>query len=513
MNSKNILPFAWAGVAGMSLQTAMAQERDERPNIILFLVDDMGWQDTSEPFWDSVVPQNRIFHTPNMERLARQGMKFTHAYACPVSSPSRVSLMTGANVAQHQVSNWTLERNKSTDAPHRTLDFGTWNYNGITPEQGIENAFYAKCLPQVLSDNGYLTMMVGKAHFGALTTPAADPLTIGFDYNIAGHAAGAMGSYLGEENYGNREKGGYTEPWGVPDLEAYHGTDMFLTEALTLEAAKLIDTALQQEKPFFLYMSHYAVHAPFKADKRFVQKYLDRGMSRNEAMYAAIVEGMDKSLGDLMDLTEERGIADNTIIIFMSDHGGYTVGRGGEAAQRNYPLRGGKGSCFEGGIREPLIVYWNGVTEANSVNTTPVIIEDFFPTILDMAGVRKYDTPQHIDGKSFVPNLKSGKGNAQRTLYFHYPNYWGEFREDIGVPQSAIIEGDWKLVHYYESGKNELYNLKEDIHERHDLSGEPGNAKRVQRLASKLSDYLRSYNANMPSEKATGQRCPYPDGK
>lgn len=513
MNSRKLLPFALASIAGMNLTGATAQEHNQRPNILLFLVDDMGWEDTSEPFWDSVVPQNRIYHTPNMERLARQGMKFTHAYACPVSSPSRVSLMTGANVAQHQVSNWTLEKNKSTDAPHPTLDFGTWNFNGITPETGVENAFYAKCLPEILSENGYLTFIVGKAHLGALNTPAANPLNVGFDYNIAGHAAGAMGSYLGEENYGNREKGGYTEPWGVPGLEAYHGTDVFLTEALTREASKLIDTALAQEKPFFLYMSHYAVHAPFKADKRFIQKYLDQGMDRNEAMYAAIIEGMDKSLGDLMDFMEERGISDNTIIIFMSDNGGYTVGRGGEKAQRNYPLRGGKGSCFEGGIREPLIVYYPGITEANTVNTTPVIIEDFFPTILELAGVKRYETPQHIDGESFAKTLRTGKGDKKRAFYFHYPNYWGEFREDIGVPQSAIIEGDWKLVHYYETGKNELYNLKEDIHERHDLSQEAGYEKLVREMASKLSDHLRHYHANMPYFKANGERCPYPDGQ
>lgn len=482
----------------------------QRPNIILFLVDDMGWQDTSVPFWDEMTPLNRIYKTPNMERLAAIGTKFTEAYACPVSSPSRVSLMTGANVAQHKVSNWTLYRDKSTDSRSETLTFGDWNYNGFSPEP-LTNAFQAVSLPQILKDNGYMTCIVGKAHFGALETPAADPLNIGFEYNIAGHAGGTMGSYLGEENYGNKVKGGLTKPWGVPSLEAYHGSDVFLTEALTREAAKLVDTALAAHKPFFLYMSHYAVHVPFAADKRFYQKYLDMGLTPSEAKYAALVEGMDKSLGDLMDLMEQKGIADNTVIIFMSDNGGYTIGRGGEQAQRNFPLRGGKGACFEGGVREPMIVYWKGVTQPGSVNKTPVIVEDFYPAILEMAGVKKYHTVQKIDGKSFVKALKKGTTDVNRSLYFHYPNSWDGRREDVGVPQSAIRKGDWKLIHYYESGKNELYNLKEDISERHDLIGDSRYRKITRTLAKDLGGYLRKNGSNMPVSRATGKRVAYPD--
>lgn len=513
MNTRTI--FSWAlmplvGIAGKCFGNPV---NEKHPNIILFLVDDMGWQDTSEPFWDSITPLNKIYHTPNMERLARQGVKFTNANACPVSSPSRVSLMTGANVAQHQVSNWTLNKDKPTDSPNKLLSFQKWNYNGISPTPGDKNAFYAKCLPQILSENGYLTCIVGKAHFGALNTSAENPLAIGFDLNIAGHAAGAMGSYLGEENYGNKTKGGYTPPWGVPDLEAYHGTDIFLTEALTREASKLIDTALAGQKPFFLYMSHYAVHAPFAADKRYYQKYIDKGMTPTEARYATLLEGMDKSLGDLMDLVEKRGIADNTIIIFMSDNGGYSVGRGGEAAQRNYPLRGGKGACYEGGIREPMIVYWPGITQANTVNATPVIIEDFYPSILEMAGIKKYKTPQHIDGISFVKNLKKGKGNPDRPLYFHYPNNWGERQEDVGIPQSAIKKGRWKLVHNYEDGKNQLYDLQTDISEKHDLAGQAEYQKITATLAKELSDFLRKNNANLPVWKSNGNPCAYPDGK
>ena len=485
----------------------------QQPNIILFLVDDMGWQDTSVPFWTETTELNQIYHTPNMERLSQMGVKFTHAYANSISSPSRVSLFTGANAARHRVTNWTLKKDVSTDRKNDLLAFGDWNYNGLCPQEGIPYTFYAKCLPELLRENGYTTMMVGKAHFGSLDTPAADPLTIGFDYNIAGHAAGAMGSYLGEEGYGANGNPEWAKIWAVPDLEKYHGTDTFLTEALTLEAKGLMDKALAKEKPFFLYMSHYAVHAPFAADKRYYQKYIDKGMTPTEARYATLLEGMDKSLGDLMDLVEKRGIADNTIIIFMSDNGGYSVGRGGEAAQRNYPLRGGKGACYEGGIREPMIVYWPGITQANTVNATPVIIEDFYPSILEMAGIKKYKTPQHIDGISFVKNLKKGKGNPDRPLYFHYPNNWGERQEDIGIPQSAIKKGRWKLVHNYEDGKNQLYDLQTDISEKHNLAGQAEYQKITATLAKELSDFLRKNNANLPVWKSNGNPCAYPDGK
>ena len=481
----------------------------QQPNIILFLVDDMGWQDTSVPFWTETTELNQIYHTPNMERLSQMGVKFTHAYANSISSPSRVSLFTGANAARHRVTNWTLKKDVSTDRKNDLLAFGDWNYNGFCPQEGIPYTFYAKCLPELLRENGYTTMMVGKAHFGSLDTPAADPLTIGFDYNIAGHAAGAMGSYLGEEGYGANGNPEWAKIWAVPDLEKYHGTDTFLTEALTLEAKGLMDKALAKEKPFFLYMSHYAVHAPFATDKRFYDSYIAKGLSHKEAQYAGLVEGMDKSLGDLMDYLEVKGIAQNTVIIFMSDNGGYTIGR----TNKNYPLSEGKGSLKEGGIREPMIVCWPGVTQPATVNVTPVIIEDFFPSILELAGMKgRIHTPQIIDGRSFVAQLKGKQGDQKRPLYFHYPNNWGERYETTGAPQSAVIEGDWKLIYYYESQTSALFNLKEDISEQQNLIGEKAYQKIALKLAKDLTRHLKKTNATMPVVKVTGDFVKYPDG-
>lgn len=501
----SILSLTATVILGNNVGPALAHEN---PNIILFLVDDMGWQDTSLPFWKEKTALNKTYHTPNMEHLAEMGVKFTNAYACPISSPSRISLFTGANVAQHKVSNWTLHKNKSTDGKNKLLDFNGWNYNGLCPELGLEYSFYAKSLPMILRENGYTTMMVGKAHFGAIDTPATNPLNIGFDHNIAGHAAGSMQSYLGEESYGANTEPERAKIWAVPGLEKYHGTHTFLTEALTQEAIHLVDTAMTLNKPFFLYMSHYAVHAPFATDQRYYQKYINKSLTHKKAQYAGLLEGMDKSLGDLMDYVQQKGIADNTIIIFMSDNGGYTLGR----SDSNFPLSEGKGSLKEGGIREPMIVYWPNVTKPSTVNNMPVIIEDFFPTILEMAGVDNYKTPQRIDGQSFVKGLKGKTINKKRPLYFHYPNDWGERLATTGAPQSAIIEGDWKLIHYYETGENVLYNLKEDISEKNNLINDKSYKKIAIQLAKKLSNHLRRNKATIPILKSTEQFVPYPDG-
>ena len=478
------------------------------PNIILFLVDDMGWQDTSVPFWTEKTELNSRYNTPNMERLAQQGMKFTQAYATAVCTPTRVSLMSGMNTARHRVTNWTIKRDINMIPLPEGFKTPDWNVNGAQSSDSIPHSVHITSLPQILKDKGYETIIVGKAHFGALGTPSANPLNLGFDVNIGGHAAGQPGSYYGTDNF--RDLNRKDTNYDVPSLEKYHGKNIFLTEALTQEAIIAMDNAVADKKPFYLYMSQYALHTPIQGDPRFEQKYTDKGLDPIEAKYASLIEGMDKSLGDILDHLDEKNLAENTIILFMSDNGGLSaVDRGGEKHTHNKPLSSGKGSAHEGGIREPMLVKWPGITKPNSTTDDFVIIEDYFPTILEMAGISQYKTVQIIDGKSFTPILKGeNQDNNNRALFWHYPNYWGPTGPGIGA-SSTIRKGDYKLIYYHLNGSFELFNITNDIGETTNLvTKEPQKAKS---LASELGNYLRSVNAQMPTDNKTNKLLPWPD--
>lgn len=487
------------------------QHQEKRPNIIVFLVDDMGWQDTSEPFWTEKTPLNKKYHTPNMERLAREGMKFTNAYATPVCTPSRVSMLTGMNAAHHGVTNWTSPKaNNNTDNPDDQFLPGNWNYNGLSPIAGVPHTIYATPFPQLLKNAGYFTVHVGKAHWGSAGTPGANPYNLGFMVNISGHAAGHPQSYLGQENYGNIP--GKSTWQAVPDLEEYHGRDTFLTEALTLEAIKAIEQPIKDGQPFYLNIAHYAVHVPFNKDERFYRKYINAGLDETEAQYAALLEGMDKSLGDLMGYLKEKKVDENTVIIFMSDNGGLSLAppRSGKAHTQNLPLRAGKGSLYEGGIREPMIVKWKGKVKAGTVTEQYVMIEDYFPTILEIAGVQQQNVIQKIDGMSFVPLLKSPASiDSSRTLIWHSPNKWTN-QDGPGINyKSAIRKGDWKLLYNMRDGSYELYNLKNDIGEQYDLAGQ--KIEKVKELARQLSKQLRDWKSPMPILKSSGEPAAMPD--
>ena len=504
----------------MAFSCLLQAQTSQRPNIIMFLVDDMGWQDTSVPFYNNQCTDlNTRFHTPNMERLAERGTKFTEAYACAISSPTRCSLMSGMNAARHRVTNWTLHKNQQTDAKSKVLDLPEWHFNGIQPAnsaQSIEHSTPITSLPQVLKDNGYYTIHCGKAHFGAENTPGENPIYMGFDENIGGGANGAPGSYLGMKNFGAGSR------FAVHGLEKYHGKDIFLTEALTIEAIAAMDRAQETGKPFYLYMSHYAIHSPLDEDKRFTPQYrnkhdkqLNAELNENEARYAALVEGMDKSLGDIMDyLDQNPEIAQNTILLFMSDNGGQGLNntRQGKANRdQNYPARGGKGSAFLGGVREPMIVYWPGVTQAQTQVEQRVMIEDFYPSILEMAGISHYKTCQVIDGVSFTQILKSPHKHYQRPIYWHFPNLWGETqnKEEGYGAYSSILLGDYHLIYTWETQQLRLFNIKEDIGEQHDISST--HPKMVKRLAKKLGKHLRACNAQRPKLKNSDTLLPYPD--
>ena len=495
----------------MVVQGCKVQKEElPHPNIIMFLVDDMGWQDCSVPFWTRKTAFNKRYHTPNIERLASQGMKFTQAYACAICSPTRVSLMSGMNAARHRVTNWTLRRSENSVPEPEELHIPKWNLNGAQPVDSIERSIYITPLAQILKDNGYFTIHSGKAHFGAIGTPGANPLNMGFDINIAGHAAGAPGSYQGLNNFGNNPDGTAKNVWSVPGLEKYYGQDINLSDALTKEAIIALDSSLKTKKPFFLYMAHYAVHIPIQADNRFIDEYNREIDDKIEAKYASMVAGMDKSLGNLMNYLEKKGIADNTIILFMSDNGGLSaVARGGKAHTHNKPLSSGKGSAHEGGIREPMIVKWPGVVKQASVNNNYLIIEDFFPSILEMANIQDYKTVQHVDGKSFVPVLRGkNKSSRERALFWHYPNNWGPIGPGIGA-SSTVRRGNWKLIYYHANRSFELFNLKQDIGETSNRA--KTSPRKLAEMAKILSDYLRSVNAQMPIDKKTGKVVEWPD--
>ena len=517
--------------AVLPLTVAACGREPERPNIVFFLVDDYGWTDSSVRYGDELYPYNQRFNTPNMQDLADKGVVMTDAYACPVSTPTRVCMMSGMNSAHIKVTNFTsLEKDKPSDAiggapgsVNENLSdiFANpeWNHNGICPvscakdssEFGTNHTAYITPMVQLLKDAGYFTVHVGKGHWAPAGTPGTNPYNYGFTVNVAGGSNGHPKSYLGADNYGNTK-----ELWdlaAVQNLHQYYQSEVNLTEALTREALKTLDYPIKHHVPFYLYMSHHGTHTPIQRDGRFVEKYLAAGMSELEARYASMVESVDKSLGDIMDFLEERGVADNTVIIFMSDNGGQSVGgaKGGEDHTQNLPLREGKASVYEGGIRVPMIFYWPGKTRPSRVST-PTMPEDLFPTILDIAGLSPSDWEkacvQQIDGKSLKNVFLKGEG-IERDLIFHYPHQWRvEDQEDIDF-LSAIRRDEWKLVYRMHTGELELYDLSSDIGEKRDVSAE--HPETVRSLAGALSKQLREWNASMPVVRATGRPVPMPD--
>lgn len=525
---------------------AACTPEEERPNIVLFLIDDLGWLDTSVAFGEEVYPFNLRHDTPNLAALAEQGATMTSAYVCPVSTPTRTSIMSGMHAAHTRITNYTSVNKDwnpdATDTPSAqekdVLNRTDWNINGITTSGGLDRAVHVTPYPQILKDNGYYTIHVGKGHWAPNGTPAANPYNMGFCVNVAGQVAGKPRSYYGEENYGNTP-----EKWNffsVQNMSEYYGTSTHLTEALTLEAIKTLDYPIDNGMPFYLNFCHHAVHTPIHRDPRFFQKYVDRGMDEGQARFASMCEGMDKSLGDLMAYLEKRGVLDNTAIIFMSDNGGNSenLSKGGERHTQNSPLREGKGSCYEAGIRVPMVVYWKGKISAGVRLNTPVMAHDLYPTILEMAGIDSYKSVQKIDGQSIVrlltegskcvaKALKEGKitnqkqANAfvidkeisgidpQREVLSHYPHQWKPYQlHDIDY-LSSLRKGDWKIVYRHREQTLELYNITEDITERKDLSAQYPD--KLAEMADALTAQLEGYDALLPTFRATGERIPMPN--
>lgn len=504
------LVLAWIGWPAV----ASSASPRSRPNILFILADDLGWQDTSVDLGPSRTALSAHYRTPAIARLATEGMKFTQAYSCTVCSPARVSLMTGLSEARHGVTNWLSEGGSTptTDLLHPTLSPANWNWNGLQPSPGLASSISRPVLPALLKQAGYRTLMFGKGHLGAAGTPGADPKLLGFDVRVGGRANGAPASYQGKKNFGALLRP--NELNRVADLDAYWGQDIHLTEALTLEATREVRAAVAAGEPFFCYFAHYAPHLPIEPDERFAPYYRSAGLDQTEAAYASLIAGMDKSVGDLLALLDELGVADNTIVVFTSDNGALSHrGRTMEPPFRhNAPLSSGKGSHHEGGLRVPLFVRWPAHTRPGAVSDVPVIIYDWMPTLLEIG---QGETPPDLDGVSLVPLFHEPSTPwAERALFWHFPNFFGPLEAKTPVqgpgmgPSSTLRRGDWKLIHYYAEARDELFNLAEDLGETRNLAQrEPA---RVRALALELTAYLEKCHSPMPVSKATSRVVPYP---
>lgn len=488
---------ALPAAAAFLLNGAALAAQSPRPNVILFVVDDMGPMDTSLPFLaDSCgrpqrFPLNDWYHTPRMERFAQEGVRFSQFYAQSVSSPSRVSLLTGQNAARHRTTNWIRSEYDNRD------DYGPYDWNW----QGIRATDYT--LPRLLREAGYRTIHVGKAHLGPVGSEGEFPENLGFDVNIAGSSIGEPGSYLGENGYGAIRG---TSSRAVPGLEKYHGSGTFLTEALTLEALAQIDRAADDGVPFFLYLSHYAVHNPFETDRRFEARYLQDSLkslkSRSAIGYATLVEGMDKSLGDVLDHLRLRGLAENTLVVFLGDNGGDAPLGPARGWASSAPLRGKKGSEFEGGIRVPCIIGWaapgGGMqllpVARGTLQTQVACIMDIYPTLMRLVGVSvPEDHP--VDGQDLGVLLTGKKDPAREEVFMcHFPH------RHRGSYYTTYRNGPWKLIYYYNPAHPELpqsvlFNLEEDPYETTDVSGlHPGiTARLLKEMTARLERERAAY--------------------
>ena len=479
MNRKVVIFTLWA----VAFVACIVEEPAEptRPNFVFFLIDDLGWVDTG-------AYGSTFYETPNIDRLAAEGTRFTQFYTgSPVCSPTRASIMTGKNPARLHITNWIGGEAKGQllQAPYlRQLPL---------EETTLGEAFKAA---------GYATGYIGKWHLGQ---EGFLPEAQGFDLVKAVNHAGQPGSYFYPYVNDNRPV------TNVPDLEGGQDGD-YLTDRLTDEALLFLEK--EQAGPFLLVLSHYAVHTPLESKQGLIEKYEAKAdalpdstgpetrpegtrattkLRQNHAVYGGMVQSTDESVGRVIDKLEELQLTENTIVIFVSDNGGLTTldSRYTNIPTAVLPLRAGKGWLYEGGIRVPLIVKWPGVIEAGRVIQTPAVTMDLYPTMLALAGLPLRPN-EHQDGTSLEPLLRETGTLNRRALYWHFPHYHGSGN----VPSSAIRTDQFKLIEWLEDGSLELYHLEEDIGEVHNLAASmPQKADELQKL---LDNWRRHVDAKMP---------------
>ncbi|MDG1806155.1 sulfatase [Flavicella sp.] len=454
---------------------------DKRPNVLFILVDDFGVNDTS-------FSGSKFYETPHIDSLAAQSTVFTQGYAnCRVCSPSRASIMTGQSTARHGVTDWIgAKSGKQWRDLKRHDKLLPAAYKKELPSKNI-------VLPEAFQNEGYTTFFAGKWHLGG---EGSLPENHGFDLNKGGYHKGSPA-------------GGYFSPFKNPKLK-----DKVKGENLSMRLAEETVSFIKehQKEPFFAFLSFYAVHGPIQTTKENRLKYRNKAIelgladegyemervlpvrvTQDNPIYAGLVESMDAAVGKVLQLLKELGLEDNTIVVFTSDNGG--VASGDAFSTSNLPLRGGKGYQWEGGIREPYLVKVPWIANPIQTIDAPVTGADLYPTLLDLTGLKLLPS-EHRDGMSLKP-LLDGKQLKERPLYWHYPHYGNQG----GEPSSIIRLGKWKLIHYYEDSRNELYDLENDINERNDLSVQLKDRTGI--MHTLLKSYLREVDAKYPAVDST----------
>jgi len=464
---------SWLAFVVASCLVASAAAKDNvstrSPNVVLIVADDLGWADLGCYGAD-------VHETPHIDDLARRGVRFTDAYAASVCSPSRAALFTGKHYARLGVTTWRESALKIRN--DRKL---------VPPVSVADLPIREVTLGDVFQSAGYLTALVGKWHLG---DAAHYPETQGFDINIGGTIWGAPNSYF----FPYRGRAQFGDFRYIPHLEDGKPGE-YLTDRLTDEALKVIDRA--GDRPFFLCLAHHAPHIPIQAKPELVDRFTQKlrtGLHHRNASYAAMLQSLDDSVGRVVAELNQRGIAERTIVIFVSDNGGYIGKSGGQPVTDNYPLRSGKGSLYEGGIRVPLIIRGPAINTGAFCHE-PVYIADLFPTLLELTrmnqpkGLKK----NAIDGLSLAALLQKPDGHLNRdALFFHFPHYY-----ETTTPAGAIRAGDWKLLEYFEDQHVELFNLRDDLSETKNLAdAQPAKAKE---LRTRLADWRASIHAPMPT--------------
>lgn len=461
-------------------------QHTEKPNVLFILVDDLGWIDIG-------AYGSSFYETPNIDKLAAMGTKFNNAYtASPVCSPTRASIMTGKYPSKLYHTDWF-----GAPQPWNYQNHWTRNKPLIPAEYSPNLALEEYTLAEAFKDAGYKTFFAGKWHLGE--KEEYWPEQQGFDINIGGNSRGAPST-------GNK----YFSPYDNPRME--NGPEgEYLPIRLGQETATFIES--NKDNPFFAYLSFYSVHTPLMTTEDLELKYLRKRAKMNltdqfepeyantnrttqaHAVYAGMVEALDSAVGMVLESLEKNKLTDNTIIMFFSDNGGLSTSEGQPTS--NLPLRAGKGWLYEGGIRVPLLLSWKGAISGGREINTPLISIDFYPTLIELAGLKdSFKGNGEMDGLSFAPLLTGRASDFSRdAIYWHYPHYGNQG----GNPGSVIQEDGWKLIYFYEDQRIELYNLSNDIGERNDLA--KVEVQKADYLKNKLMKWLGDTRARLPERR------------